>query len=638
MKRIWLILFLTTIASAHTTITVNPGGGADYTSLAAAEAALPDPLTDDYIVSCSGAVDDTAPVTINVATLNGEIQYTLLIQGDNATGIFGAGYYTLGPCPNNNTISIISDSVTLSGVQVFGASNGYSAVFVRTTAADCLVEKCIISGALAVNYAGIWYENGASDTGRLAYNNVIYNCSRGVYCYRSEQTIAHNTIAACTQYGILVSTNATSHTHLLNNLITGSTTADYYLVDGYSGTLTTDYTWTGDATSPDAHASNTFELIGAPNYHLALTENGKYNCADPSVSGLTTDVDGDTRVDWDAGFDELTNLTELLCYVNPDAVGEPEDGTTWAKAYPTLQACLVAEAAAHSDLVTSQNTLHIKLHSDGTADTTAATITGFTLDTTHYIFVDSDSTYNLNVSNGTALTISEDYVRVTGLHNQVTIEDVFGGIGISIANVGATTDIRIGYCKIKGVCSGSGTGRGIYINDTTATTTVYNTIVYGFTSGADTGFSGVNVAAAANTTILSCTVYGNYYGVTNAGAGPVVVTNCAVGGSTDDFVPGTDSTIDHCCSTDGDGTNHTHPSGADWTLELTNVATGTFTLLNPASPGLVGKGIDDPGSGLYLDDFAETVRSTFWDIGAYEYYGPGPGGTTIQFWWTQRRH
>ena len=112
----------------------------------------------------------------------------------------------------------------------------------------------------------------------------------------------------------------------------------------------------------------------------------------------------------------------------------------------------------------------------------------------------------------------------------------------------------------------------------------------------------------------------------------MTATNCVAGNCTDDF-NGT-ITIANCCSDDGDGANPQGPLGADWDNEFTDKDNGAFSLL--VGGNCVGNGTDDPGSGLYSDDIIGTVRTSTWDIGAFEYGAPAATGTSN--WWWRRRH
>lgn len=321
MKRfVVLTLLLCDVCFGHTTITVNPGGGADQTSLSAAEAALPDPLTDDYIISCSGSTADTTAAVINVVTLNGATQHSLTIQGNWTGGVYDATKYHLAMAAAGTTnLTITSNYVELKNVQVVGyGSTTYShdGISLGNTT-SVVIHDCLIKDFVHVGYEGIamLLSNG---TGNLLYNNVIYNCERGIHINGSKATVYNNTVSGCNLSGIRVVKSASLVFVGKNNLIANTTTdnADW-CVRGTGGTYTTSKNYTQDANSPDAGcASATITFEAAGNYHLDETMSG--TLLGDNLSGtFTIDIDGDTRSSWYAGFDELPVTITTSESLNP---------------------------------------------------------------------------------------------------------------------------------------------------------------------------------------------------------------------------------------------------------------------------------------------------------------------------------
>lgn len=307
---IWVVLLLAVPCQALTTVTVNKGGGADYTSLSAAEAALPDPLTDDYRISCEGATDDTTAPTIDVATLNGGTQYTLEIFGDAASGIFDDAKYQIKVGQGASGLTIATNYVTVHHLQISGDPTGtfsINGISVGANNSHITIHDCLIRDFQRVGTYGAILGNGGTGTAKLFYNNIISNCNDGIYLRQNFYGDAYNnTVSGCGRYGLRVDCETGKVINLKNNLIESSATADYY-VDGTGGTLTTAKNFTADGTSPDAGCSSaTITFVGGEDFHLDGSMNQTMRGV--SLAGtFTTDIDGDTRAWWDPGADEMSD-------------------------------------------------------------------------------------------------------------------------------------------------------------------------------------------------------------------------------------------------------------------------------------------------------------------------------------------
>ena len=220
-------------------------------------------------------------------------------------------------------------------------------------------------------------------------------------------------------------------------------------------------------------------------------------------------------------------------YVDPDA--DPGgDGTTAGLtgatcAYQSLQAFVTARAGTLSEPITcicgSADAAH-------TADTTACVVNGFTTTQTNYLEIRtetsgrhagvwSDSVYRLSVTDASALTINDDWVRVTGLQIKTTTTTGDGRNGISIASVGVSS-FRLSNNLIQCVRTGGTNVRGINIADATATVYIWNTIVYG-SGGASVGIRQYNQSATYS---YNNTIYGFTNGMEAPTTGSVTVVNC----------------------------------------------------------------------------------------------------------------
>jgi hypothetical protein len=312
MAIIFLLATMPVFGVVNQTVDTDNSGSPTYTNLSDAIAGLPAIFTDDIIITFSGTTADISAV-VNINQTIGIYHLTLVGKTD-PKGVYNAGYYHFGPKNIAAAlITVTSSNVTIDKIQFPCHDNNYAAIDVGTTAGTLVVKNCIFKDATGTGASAITFEgNTATATGRVVQNCVFYNCYRPVYMYRSEGTFVHNTIVGETKYGIEVSESVYSVNVVKNNLVSGgdgSTILDYYHVD-YGGTVTTACNYTSDATSPDGagYRSKTFAFVGAPDYHLNASEVANYHCTDPSISGLTTDVNGTTRgPNWTAGFHELVN-------------------------------------------------------------------------------------------------------------------------------------------------------------------------------------------------------------------------------------------------------------------------------------------------------------------------------------------
>jgi hypothetical protein len=342
---------------------------------------------------------------------------------------------------------------------------------------------------------------------------------------------------------------------------------------------------------------------------------------------------------------------EWCIYVDPDAGGnndggrdgadpnDPSQANNWTDAYTSLSASEAYQDAGWGgqDLTSEGVWLHVYTKSSsGGDDTTTFRYDAFTTDADSYILVEGydfptdgiwDATKYLFHNNDSAnygIECRENYIRWDNIQFLVTESggNNRDGLVFNVIAAGAN-DIRVHDCIFKGVCSGTGEGRGLFPADTDIVAKIWNCVVYDFFISADTGFRGIDLLVSS-ATVYNCTIYNCSRGINRAG-GTVTVKNCAVGICDDDFA-GT-ITMDYIVSDDnhsGDCANYwsAPTAGAgDWSSDYTTPGS-VFTLLATATD-LIGNGLDDPGSGDYSDDITGTARSSTWDVGAFEYVAAG---------------
>lgn len=333
-------------------------------------------------------------------------------------------------------------------------------------------------------------------------------------------------------------------------------------------------------------------------------------------------------------------MAEVIRYVDPDATPNGNDGTTWEKAYLSLQACETGET---TDLATAGNWLHIYCRSSaGTADTAVCTIGGgWGLSSTSYILVEaastdrasisgwSDTKYRLMGGNGPVLTLAADYVRIDGLQIQMTTSDAHLESAVTISGqTSGANDIRISNCRIRASGNASYRTPCIRCVDADAVVYVWNTICEGMSAADNAGNAGIYVDNTAGMKITNCIVYGAGTGSRgiNCIAGTVSVWNTAVLNHADDFVNSGTLNLVTCASDDNDdgAAVAEDGGGADWTGDFVDGSAGDWTLLSGS--GLVGTGTVDPTElGLGETDIAGTTRGVAWDVGPFEYVAAGGG-------------
>ncbi len=317
-------------------------------------------------------------------------------------------------------------------------------------------------------------------------------------------------------------------------------------------------------------------------------------------------------------------MAALQEYVDPDATGAG-NGNSPTDAYTALTTW---ESTEQQDLTDGGgDTMTCTcLASSGTADTTIIGINGWTTGAANYVLVEAASgdeavasgwdaaRYRLEITDSFGIQIADDYVRLKGLQIYIKYVAANNKYCVQYVSIGVANDLRIEKCRLRGF--GSQNYGGIYTADADAKVTVWNTIIH------DASTYGIYFDGST-LDVYNSVVYGDnsQMGI-NRVAGTVTVINTAVLNTTNDF-NGT-MTIDHCASDDNDGTNNVAESGggAAWPDDFVDAANGDFTL--KSGSGLVGGGIDDPGSGLYSDDINGDARTSPWDVGADEYIAAGP--------------
>lgn len=224
----------------------------------------------------------------------------LAITGMCLNDVYGRSF-------TNNESFVTFRGITIKKI-VAGSKN---AELFLNTGGTVLVEQSTFLHENITRESG---ENCVKIVGQSVFrNNFIIGCK-----YHGLETnaktnvsakIYNNTIVGATGNGLVVSLDSGSDTstiELKNNLVTGSTTADYSINVG-SATYATATNISSDATSPQTGLrSKTITYVGGGDYHLDAGETDAIDAGtDLTASGFTNDFDGDERGTWDIGADEI---------------------------------------------------------------------------------------------------------------------------------------------------------------------------------------------------------------------------------------------------------------------------------------------------------------------------------------------
>ena len=332
-------------------------------------------------------------------------------------------------------------------------------------------------------------------------------------------------------------------------------------------------------------------------------------------------------------------------YVNTASAGG--DGTTNAEsganaAYASLNAWEAAEAV---DLVTAGDS-HIVYCSTGSgtaADTTGVTISGWITDSTHTVTIQqatsdahggkwNTSVYRLELSEGTALTIREDYVSIVGLQVHVTTAAA-SVYGISIGSLGVSNSIIISKCIVRGTVSATGIANGISSASTYTNLKIYQNLVYDFVNGSNfmIGIYLRNASASA----LSNLVYNCYVGIRSRDIGVIAKNNIVRSSVSTGYLGSAafDASSDYNSSDISGDAPNTGGSGNDntvspWYSGATADADIFVDAVNDDYHLVSGATIfDSVGANLYstfTDDFEGDARpNSAFDLGADEYVASG---------------
>lgn len=314
-----------------TTITVDTDGtSGDYSSLAAAVAALPDPLTDDYTIECSastGTADTlSAQLTIDVDT---ESTYRLTITRADSN-------YEL-ETPGSHEVYItggfdIVSNITFEGLVIKNTSRAanYDPCLMIGGARDgqIILDSCWIEDAVS-GHRDRTVDISLDHTSYPDASVVVVNCvlwsrstngtaSAPFEFYDNPEAIFYNNTIISESCNAIFSPSAgvLTNTVWVNNLFdVGSTDLIYNDNDTLGSGSDYNASTTDDLTGGNDRTSQTFTFVDAANgdFHLASGDSGARghgtDLSSDATYAFSDDYDGESRSSWDIGAFEYTSGT-----------------------------------------------------------------------------------------------------------------------------------------------------------------------------------------------------------------------------------------------------------------------------------------------------------------------------------------
>ena len=308
---------------ANATKTVKDSGG-DYTTLNAALAGQAANLTTNcagtggagiLTIECytKASGDTTAASTGTGYTTSVDYYINITVPtAERHLGVWSTSKYYLSiNVSNYGALEVYENYTRMTGLQV--AVNGTGdddRCGIRIDGAGyCLIDKCIVRRLSSSNICqGIRFGNASSLYCDIR-NSYIYGFGvgdwyAGISC---DDTSSNIKIQNCTisgnYYGINGNSLVVTNCAVFNNVddFLGTMTISYCASDDGGGTNSVNIS--PGATEADDWA-NAFVDYANGDFHIKNTSSVLYNAGNDLSGTFTTDIDGDTRSNWDIGADE----------------------------------------------------------------------------------------------------------------------------------------------------------------------------------------------------------------------------------------------------------------------------------------------------------------------------------------------
>jgi hypothetical protein len=349
-------------------VTVNPGGGATYSSLNAAfsgeDGAEFDAYTGILYINCSGATDDTTLADTGAGFGSPSATHYIHVVGDSASASLDTSKYLI-TANSSSAVAVIRNRINytrFSNLQVFATytTSENNRCLYSNSEDPITLKNCIFKGNTGSESRGVEIGGGSStiincvfyDFANRAfynesagsanlYNLTIANCGVGIYRYAGTVTVKNCLFADCT-------TDASG------------TITDTYCATTNNNTKGLSSGGTGN------RFSQTFSFVGAADFHLASNDAGALGYGtDLSGSGVTTDIDGETRSGtWDIGADEYVasaltlTIAELLHSHSLDSFALPGGAVTLTIAELLHSHALESQALVQRHIAILADLLH----------------------------------------------------------------------------------------------------------------------------------------------------------------------------------------------------------------------------------------------------------------------------------------
>lgn len=282
--------------------------GGDYSSLSAWEAAKQADIVSADQIQQAECYDMADPGNVDiVGWTTGAANYIRIFPatGQGHVGVWSTSKFRVVSASSGvYGIYVGEEYVRIEGVQ-FDMSDRSAIWADPAGTSDVRLHSLLIRGSGLTGsdaIGNIRISQGTIDV----RNSIIYaSNSTGIGVGGGTVTVDNCTIAANTTYGI----NRSAGTVTIRNVYSGGNGTDDY--NGTIGKTTCAHSsatvFTG-STASIAHDTNNFISVtgGSEDYHLEAAASATLLTGGTDLSGtFTTDIDGDTRVDWSIGADEV---------------------------------------------------------------------------------------------------------------------------------------------------------------------------------------------------------------------------------------------------------------------------------------------------------------------------------------------